>query len=333
MAVDEIIHKVVDGIHFGVLSPQDVRKLSVVEIQTPDTYDEDGAPITAGLMDGRLGTLEPRQRFKTCGNTAIRCPGHFGHIELAVPIVHIEFTKIIFDLLKSTCRNCGRVLMSEDSAKKVQTRIERYNALLGVVPDEAYKTIIQEIKLIRCPHCNAGQFKITFEKPTKFIEQTEAGSEPLTPSMIRERLERISDEDMEILGFNPKAARPEWMVLQVLPVPPVYVRPSITLESGIRSEDDLTHKLVDIIRINQRLKENMEAGAPTLIIQDLSELLQYHVTTYFNNEASGIPPARHRSGRALKTLAQRLKGKEGRFRRNLSGKRVDFSARPVISPH
>src|SRR4030065_22858 len=76
----------------------------------------------------------------------------------------------------------------------------------------------------------------------------------------------------------------------------------------------------------------MEAGAPTLIIQDLSELLQYHVTTYFNNEASGIPPARHSSGRALKTLSQRLKGKEGRFRSNLSGKRVDFSARTVISP-
>ena len=332
MASEEIIHKVVDEISFGLISPKDLRKQSVVEVQTPDTYDEDGAPITTGLMDGRLGTLEPRQRCKTCGNTAIRCPGHFGHIELAVPIVHIEFTKIIFDLLKTTCRNCGRVLMSEDATKKVQTRIERYNTLLGVIPDEAYKTIIQEIKTKQCPHCAAAQFKITFEKPTKFIEQTEAGSEPLTPSMIRERLERVSDEDLDILGFNPKAARPEWMVLQVLPVPPVYVRPSITLESGIRSEDDLTHKLVDIIRINQRLKENMEAGAPTLIIQDLSELLQYHVTTYFNNEASGIPPARHRSGRALKTLSQRLKGKEGRFRSNLSGKRVDFSARTVISP-
>ena len=332
MSQEEIVRKIVDEISFGLISPKDLRKQSVVEIQTPDTYDEDGAPITTGLMDGRLGTLEPRQRCKTCGNTAIRCPGHFGHIELAVPIVHIEFTKIIFDLLKSTCRNCGRILLSEDTAKKVKGRIERYNELLGAIPDEVYKTIIQEIKTKQCPHCAAAQYKITFEKPTKFIEQTEAGSEPLTPSMIRERLERISDEDLEILGFNPRVARPEWMVLQVLPVPPVYVRPSITLESGIRSEDDLTHKLVDIIRINQRLKENMEAGAPTLIIQDLSELLQYHVTTYFNNEASGIPPARHRSGRALKTLSQRLKGKEGRFRSNLSGKRVDFSARTVISP-
>jgi DNA-directed RNA polymerase subunit A' len=251
---------------------------------------------------------------------------------LAVPIVHIEFTKIIHDLLKSTCRNCGRILLPDEKAKKVRARIERYKELLGTIPDLVYKTIMQEIKAKQCPYCATNQYKITFEKPTKFIEQTEAGSEPLTPSMIRERLERISNEDLEILGFNPEAARPEWMVLQVLPVPPVYVRPSITLESGIRSEDDLTHKLVDIIRINQRLKENMEAGAPTLIIQDLSELLQYHVTTYFNNEASGIPPARHRSGRALKTLSQRLKGKEGRFRSNLSGKRVDFSARTVISP-
>jgi DNA-directed RNA polymerase subunit A' len=332
MSTEELVHKVVDEISFGMISPQDLRKQSVVEIQTPDTYDEDGAPITAGLMDGRLGTLEPRQRCKTCGNTAIRCPGHFGHIELAVPIVHIEFTKLIHELLKSTCRNCGRILLSDEKAKKVRARIERYKKLLGTIPDAVYKGIMQEIKAKQCPYCATSQYKISFEKPTKFIEQTEAGSEPLTPSMIRERLERISNEDLEILGFNPEAARPEWMVLQVLPVPPVYVRPSITLESGIRSEDDLTHKLVDIIRINQRLKENMEAGAPTLIIQDLSELLQYHVTTYFNNEASGIPPARHRSGRALKTLSQRLKGKEGRFRSNLSGKRVDFSARTVISP-
>ena len=122
------------------------------------------------------------------------------------------------------------------------------------------------------------------------------------------------------------------MVLTVLPVPPVTVRPSVTLQSGERSEDDLTHKLVDVIRINQRLQENRDAGAPQLIVEDLWELLQYHITTYLDNQTSGIPPARHRSGRPLKTLAQRLKGKEGRFRSNLSGKRVNFSARTVISP-
>ncbi len=333
MSIEETVHKVINEVFFGVLSPQEVRRFSIAEIRTADTYDEDGAPITSGLMDGRLGTLEPRQRCKTCGNTAIRCPGHFGHIELAVPIIHIIFNKIINELLGATCRNCGRILLPTDRIGKIRSKINRVQKLLGEVPSSLHKKVLREARGKECPHCGASQYKIIFEKPTKFSEDVpEGGAQRLTPSMVRERLERISDDDLVLFGFNPENARPEWMVLQVLPVPPVYVRPSITLESGIRSEDDLTHKLVDIIRINQRLKENMEAGAPTLIIQDLSELLQYHVTTYFNNEASGIPPARHRSGRALKTLSQRLKGKEGRFRSNLSGKRVDFSARTVISP-
>ena len=327
------IHKIIDKIFFGVLSPQNIRRYSVAEIQTADTYDEDGVPLHAGLMDGRLGTLEPRQRCKTCGNTATRCPGHFGHIELAVPIIHIEFIKIIYDILRITCRNCGRVLLSTNQITKINARLEQVKKLMGEVPNQFFKTVLKTARKSReCPHCGAPQYKITLSKPTSFHEVQEEGAQRLTPSIVRDRLERIQDSDLELFGLNPKTARSEWMVLQVLPVPPLFVRPSITLESGTRSEDDLTHKLVDIIRINQRLKENMEAGAPTLIIQDLSELLQYHVTTYFNNQASGIPPARHRSGRALKTISQRLKGKEGRFRTNLSGKRVDFSARTVISP-
>ncbi|UCG45521.1 MAG: DNA-directed RNA polymerase subunit A', partial [Candidatus Bathyarchaeota archaeon] len=115
----EAVHKVVDELRFGILAPQEIRRLSVTEIQTADTYDEDGAPIALGLMDGRLGTLEPRQRCRTCGNTAIRCPGHFGHIELAVPIVHIVFSKIIYSLLGAICRNCGRVLLSTDRIAKI----------------------------------------------------------------------------------------------------------------------------------------------------------------------------------------------------------------------
>ena len=127
------------------------------------------------------------------------------------------------------------------------------------------------------------------------------------------RLEKISDDDLESLGFNPQSFRPEWAVLTVLLIPPVTMRPSITLESGERSEDDLTHKLSDIVRINQRLFENINAGAPEIIIEDLWDLLQYHITTYFNNNIAQIPPARHRSGQPLKTLAERIKSKEGRI--------------------
>ncbi|HJJ79190.1 MAG TPA: DNA-directed RNA polymerase subunit A', partial [Methanocorpusculum sp.] len=193
-----------------------------------------------------------------------------------------------------------------------------------------------------CPYCGEQQYKINFEKPTSFVEvisvvdentgKTIKTEQKLTSADIRERLERITDDDLRLLGIDPDVARPEWAVLTVLPVPPVTARPSIILENGQRSEDDLTHKLVDIIRINQRFRENQDAGAPQLIIEDLWELLQYHVTTYLDNEVAGCPPARHRSGRPLKTLSQRLKGKDGRFRGSLSGKRVNFSARTVISP-
>src|SRR3989338_8575104 len=118
----------------------------------------------------------------------------------------------------------------------------------------------------------------------------------------------------------------------VLPIPPVTMRPSITLESGERSEDDLTHKLGEIVRINQRLFENINAGAPEIIIEDLWDLIQYHITTFFDNSVPQLPPARHRSGQPLKTITERIKSKEGRIRHNLAGKRTNFSARTVISP-
>jgi DNA-directed RNA polymerase subunit A' len=338
--------KVIDAIKFGLLPPDEIRRLSVVETNTSDTYDEDGAPIAGGLMDQRLGTLEPRQRCRTCGNIAINCPGHFGHIELAVPVVHVEFAKPIYKVLSATCRGCGSILLASELKDKLQEKRNNDIEMFGKVSDETSAEVMKQAKKYKrhkeCPFCGMVQTVVKFNKPTSFLEiekeeffDDEAEEEVtrrLTPNMIREWFERIPDEDLEMLDYNSEVARPEWMVLQVMPVPPVDVRPSIILESGIRAEDDLTHKLVDIIRINQRLRENIDAGAPTLIIEDLSELLQYHVTTYFNNEVSGIPPARHRSGRTLKSLAQRLKGKEGRFRGNLSGKRVDYSARTVISP-
>ncbi|MHA2601061.1 MAG: DNA-directed RNA polymerase subunit A' [Candidatus Thorarchaeota archaeon SMTZ1-83] len=324
--------KKIDAIEFGLLSPEDIRKMSVAQIVVADTYDEDGYPIESGIMDPRLGVIDPGQRCRTCGNRVGNCPGHFGHIELARPIMHEGYAKVIHKVLRSICRECNRTLLTEEE-------IEYYNRLFKRYPEIGQKTanlskdiLKRAAKAKTCPHCGEEQLKLKLEKPTSIYEVGEAGSVRLTPIDIRSRLENVSDEDYGLLGINAEAARLEWAILTVLPVPPVTVRPSITLESGVRSEDDLSHKSIDIIRINQRLRENLDAGAPQLIVEDLWELLQYHCTTYFDNGVSGIPPARHRSGRALRTLAQRLKGKEGRFRSNLSGKRVDFSARTVISP-
>ena len=325
--------KSIDGIKFSVWSPTEIRKYSVAEITAPETYDEDGMAVQGGLMDGRLGTLEPGQKCLTCGNTAARCPGHFGHIELAEPVLHIAFIDNIHKLLLATCRSCSRLKLPQEELD-VFAQVHKKEAAYTII---SQKRIPEEIldkakKAKECPHCGKPQYDLIFTKPTIFIEKTEIGEHRLLPITIRERFTQIKDEDLKLLGYDPNTARPEWFILQVLPVPPVTVRPSIILETGIRSEDDLTHKMVDIIRVNQRLKESKDAGTPPLIVQDLVDLLQYHTTTYFDNEVSGIPQAHHRSGRPLKTLTQRLKGKEGRFRGSLSGKRVDFSSRTVISP-
>ena len=335
--------KKIEQINFGLMSPEDIRAMSVVTVETPDTYEDDGFPIEKGLMDPRLGVIDPSLVCRTCGFRGGDCQGHFGSIELARPVIHIGFGDIIHKILRSTCNECGRVLLDdaqiEEYTEKIQEALDNKESLNEILKD-VYKVAKRELKTLPedpdeeidlkhcCPHCGAPQEAISLDKPVTIRQ----GDYKLTASEVRERLERITDEDSFVLGVNPEVARPEWLVLTVLPVPPVTVRPSITLDTGERSEDDLTHKLVDILRINQRLLENMEAGAPQLIVEDLWELLQYHVTTYFDNEASGVPPARHRSGRPLKTLTQRLKGKEGRFRSNLSGKRVNFSARTVISP-
>ena len=325
--------KTIDGIRFSVWSPNEIRKYSVAEISAPETYDEDGMAVQGGLMDGRLGTLEPGQKCLTCGNTSARCPGHFGHIELAEPVLHIAFIDSIHKLLLYTCRSCSRIKIPQKTLDVFSTIKQREFAYTVISQKRIPDQILEKAKKAKeCPHCGKIQYELIFTKPTIFIEKSELGDNRLLPITIRERFSQIINEDLVLLNYDPSTARPEWFILQALPVPPVTVRPSIILETGIRSEDDLTHKMVDIIRVNQRLKESKEAGTPPLIVQDLVDLLQYHATTYFDNEVSGIPQAHHRSGRPLKTLTQRLKGKEGRFRGSLSGKRVDFSSRTVISP-
>lgn len=303
----------VERIVFTVLSPEMVKKMSSAKITKIDLYDQEGYPIEGGLMDPRLGVVDPGIKCRTCGGGVGECYGHFGYLELTKPVIHVHYAKTIFTLLKCFCRKCSRLLLDEKTVEKLKEG--------KISVKEAIRKVLK-----KCPYCKAEQKNLKFLKPYTIIE----GNKILNQIQIRERLEKIEDEELNLLGL--KGFRPEWLVITLLPIPPVTVRPSITLETGERSEDDLTHKLVDIVRINDRLRENIELGAPDFIIEDLWELLQYHVATYFDNELTGVPPARHRSGRALKTLSQRLKTKEGRFRGNLAGKRVNFSARTVISP-
>lgn len=316
-----IVRKNIEAIEFRLFSSKMIQRLSAARIYTPNTYDDDGYPIEGGLMDPRLGVIDPGIRCKTCGGRLGECTGHFGHIQLTRPIIHVGYAREIYNLLRATCRKCSRIMIADDKITEL-TKNGLKSDIIAKIWSKAMKVTDANSK---CPHCKEKQIKIKFVRPYSYYE----GEDSLLVTDLEERFKRITDEDLALLGLS---ARPEWMILSAIPVLPITARPSITLESADRSEDDLTHKLVDILRINQRLEENINSGAPQLIIEDLWDLLQYHVATYFDNGITGIPPARHRSGRPLKTIAQRLKGKEGRFRNNLSGKRVNFSARTVVGP-
>ena len=150
--------------------------------------------------------------------------------------------------------------------------------------------------------------------------------------LVLEIFKRISDEESFILGMDPRHSRPDWMILTVMPVPPLCVRPSVVMFGTARSQDDLTHKLADIIKMNNHLKNNELSGAAAHIINEDVKMLQFHCATLVDNDMPGMPRAQQKSGRPLKSIRARLKGKEGRIRGNLMGKRVDFSARTVITP-
>ncbi len=299
-------HKISE-LALSLLSPEMVKNMARVRIITSELYDADGYPVEGGVMDPRLGVIDPGLQCRTCGGGIGDCLGHFGYLELAKPVIHVLYTKTTHNILKLTCRKCSRIMIKEG----IETE-----GLEGITTKQPSK----------CPHCKAAQKKIIFSKPYAFYED----KDELTPVDIRERFEKIPNRDLKLINFN--GGRPEWLIITLFPIPPVTMRPSITLEGGERSEDDLTHKLVDIVRINQSLKENIDIGAPDFIILDLWELVQYHLSTYFDNELTGAPTARHRSGRALKGIIQRLRAKEGRIRGNLLGKRVNFCARTVVSP-
>ena len=325
------ITKKIDRIKYSILSPKEILKQSIVKVITPEIYDKYGFPVEGGLMDIRMGVIEPGLRCKTCGKSYKDCEGHFGHLELSRPILNVLFIDQILKTLQSTCNECSRVLLAQDRIPEALKNFKNARDTLSVEKYEKFYKKFAAItsKIKTCPHCEAKQDTIKLDKSSVFTF-TEGDKKRLLTTEIRFRFENIIEEDLPLLNLI--NIRPEWMLLTSLPIPPVSMRSTITLQSGQRSEDDLTHKLTDIIRTNQRLNEHLLVGVPEAIIEDVWDLLQYHISTYMDNTISGLPPARHRNGDSLKSIAERIKGKKGLIRNNLIGKRVNYSARTVISP-
>jgi DNA-directed RNA polymerase II subunit RPB1 len=294
--------------------------------------------VIGGLFDPRMGVLEPGSICPTDGLTYIDTPGYFGHIELARPVFFVHHIKEIMKICKSVCFKCSKLRINKEQHKHILTK-----------DADARWTYVSELaaKVKRCGEvtddgCGCKQpDKIKLEGMSTIIatwsslnaaDGDKSVDLKLTPESILKIFKRISDDDINFMGFSPVWSRPEWMICQVLPVAPVGVRPSVKLDAQQRSEDDLTHIYSNIIKTNNYLKEKMllPDTNPNVIEMSL-ETLQHSIAMISNNKIKGVAPMAQRSGRPLQCISGRINGKNGRIRGNLMGKRVDFSARSVIT--
>ena len=339
-------------IDFEIYSNSNIVKDSAIAdpngIVVAEIYNN-GEPVQGGAIDKRLGVTESKLECATCGETALKCPGHFGHIRFVEPLFHMGFILYLKNILSCICIRCSKLLVykNEDEIAKMlknkqgkQRFAEIRNLCKGVTHCQkensgcgtpAHKISIE--KKYGSVHLLAEAIK----KNTDTDENTGKKTAPqiLSPQLCYDILSAIPDTDCMIMGFDPAKSRPEDMIIINFPVPPVQVRPSIKMEilSSSTIDDDLTHKLVDIIKSNENLKDAKGDGSlvKSAGVNDDFMLLQFHVATFYANDILGLPKSQQKNKKVTKSLSERLKGKEGRVRGNLMGKRVDMSGRTVIT--
>ena len=347
----------VTDIQFGLLNPEIVKRQSVVHVTKTTLYVRQ-LPSFGGLNDLRMGTSDRRLPCGTCKNDVLSCVGHFGHIELAAPMYHVSMINIVVKILRCVCFFCSRLLIdcahdprANDSRFQTCDPKDRLNMMVNLCKTKHF-----------CMHCNGPQAKYTqirascqikteFRAKDKFEseQEFEFASRPFTAAMARAILKFIPDDEVELLGINHVYARPEWLILTILQVPPPISRPSIMATDGSRArgQDDITLKLQEIIKTNLVLETAISTAGTgtqpffmrplTPAIKNAWEVLQQHLVQFMHHDSlTGAPAATgngsQRSNRPLRLVPARLKGKKGRFRGTLGGKRVDYSARTVVSP-
>ena len=319
-------------------------------------------PQPNGVLDTRLGISNKRALCDTCGQNLADCTGHFGYIALELPVFHIGYFRNTQQILQCICKSCARVLLNDDDRRAFARRF-RNGTLERTRREAVFRRVLDRCKRVRiCPHCGEingpvkkapsslklihDQFNKN-ESALKAYQEMELADAAAVNDAIRQNLDKIADdlnplrvqglfrtipdEDCELLDL---AGRPENLLLTHVPVPPVCIRPSVEMDGGAGSnEDDLTVKLMQIVEVNNILRQGLERGLPVPTLTENWDFLQVQCAVYINSDLPGVTSMYQVPGKPTRGFVQRLKGKQGRFRGNLSGKRVDFSGRTVISPN
>ncbi|KAK7206823.1 putative DNA-directed RNA polymerase III subunit [Myxozyma melibiosi] len=357
--------KRISAVHFGVLSPQEIVKQAEIEVSTRELFDlEKGRiPKEHGALDRRMGISSNSAECATCRGKLATCQGHFGHVRLALPVFHVGYFKSVISILQNVCKECAAILLDDINRLKFLQELRR-PGIDNLRRMQILKKVNEQCrKQRRCLKCGAingvvkkaGPLKIihdkfrwsgkqiveekiefdrSFESAKEFVPDLEKfqkkAMDDMNPLKVLNLFKRIIPSDCELLGMDPLEGRPEMFIWQYVPAPPVCIRPSVQQESA-SNEDDLTVKLTDIVWTSSLIRSGLDKGMTIVNLMEQWDYLQLCVAMYINSDTPGTsgPGA---PAKPMRGLCQRLKGKQGRFRGNLSGKRVDFSGRTVISP-
>jgi DNA-directed RNA polymerase subunit beta' len=340
----------VDHVSITVASPESIRAWSKGEVKNPETINyRTFKPEKGGLFCERIfGPVKDWEcscgkykRIKHRGVVCDRCGvevtlsrvrrERMGHIELAVPVSHIWFFKCMPSriglMLDMTARNLERVIYYEDylvidpgnTPLKVHQLLSEleYRDARATYGADAF-TAKMGAEAVRDALCK-----------TDLPGQIEVLQQQMQETKSKQTRKKLAKRIKLFQGFITAKARPEWMILTVLPVIPPDLRPLVPLEGGRFASSDLNDLYRRVINRNNRLKNLLQLKTPEVIIRNEKRMLQEAVDALFDNGRHGRPVT-GAGNRALKSLSDMLKGKSGRFRQNLLGKRVDYSGRSVI---
>ncbi|MBQ2470451.1 MAG: DNA-directed RNA polymerase subunit beta', partial [Ruminococcus sp.] len=342
-------NNVFDSIKIGLASPDQIRAWSYGEVTKPETINyRTLKPEREGLFCERIfGPTKDwechcgkykRIRFKgkvcdRCGVEVTRSKvrrERMGHIELAAPVSHIWYFKGI----------PSRIALMLDISPKVLENVLYFSQYIVTDPgdcrDLAKYQVLSETEYndMREKYEDDFQAGMGAESIQKLLAEIDL--EKLS-AQLREELEGSSGQKrirvlkrLDVVeSFLASGNRPEWMILDVVPVIPPDIRPMVQLDGGRFATSDLNDLYRRVINRNNRLKKLLELNAPEIIIRNEKRMLQESVDALIDNGRRGRPVTGP-NNRALKSLSDMLKGKQGRFRQNLLGKRVDYSGRSVI---
>ncbi len=348
LGLEKVNH--VDHVAIAVASPESIRSWSKGEVKNPETINyRTFKPEKGGLFCERIfGPVKDWEcscgkykRIKHRGVVCDRCGvevtqarvrrERMGHIELAVPVTHIWFFKCMPSriglVLDVTARNLERVIYYEDYlvVDPGDTPLEKNQLLTEMEFRDARDTY--------GPDAFVAKMGAEAVHDAAALIDLEAGVDQLQQAMTETRSKQIRKKLAKRIkvyqGFIKSKSRPEWMVLTVLPVIPPDLRPLVPLEGGRFATSDLNDLYRRVINRNNRLKNLLALKTPEVIIRNEKRMLQEAVDALFDNGRHGRAVT-GAGNRALKSLSDMLKGKSGRFRQNLLGKRVDYSGRSVI---